>query len=216
MKRDCLLENLHELITSPLSKSVYSDIMIKIDGGKSFWTSKVAVFLWNPYLEVALLSADMLILPPCSSKKEEESITNVLKFRISDTTDPILETIEDSIKSDFEEELTVSDQSLDWDQNLGIVMGLEVQSLDRYPCPDCSSTFANKRDLKKHSVKHSDASYKCPVCGRRIKHKKNYNRHITLHGDSKILFKCPICDRAFNRKSHYKRHITNVHSLVIF
>ena len=214
MERDCLLENLHELITSPLSTSVYSDIMIKIDGGKSFWTSKLAVFLWNPYLEIALLSADMLILPPCSSKNEEEGIINVLQFNIRDTADPILDTIEDSLKSDFEEDYIVSEQRLH--QNHGIVLGLEVQSLDRYPCPDCSSTFANKRDLKKHSVKHSDASYKCPLCGIRIKHKKNYNRHIILHGDNKILFKCPICDRAFNRKCHYKRHITNVHSLLIF
>ena len=211
-----MLKDLHEQIKSPNSSSVYSDILIQIDEGKLFWTNKLAVFLLYPFLEVALSSADVLILPPCSSKKEEESIINVLEFKFNQTTDQISTPTWDAF-TDCEEQIIESDPRSNVYQDQEIISGSDVQQLNRYPCPECPSTFSNKGDLKKHSVKHSDeCQFECPVCGRRIKHRKNFNRHILLHRDEKILFKCKFCDRAFNRRADYKRHMTNVHSLVVF
>ena len=210
-----LLKDLHEQIKSPNSRSVYWDILIQIDEGKSFWTSKLAVFLLYPFLEVVLSSADVLILPSCISKKEEESIINVLKFEFHKTIDQIPKPSGDAF-TEHEEQTIESEPRSNVNQNQEITIGSEVQQLNRFSCPECPSTFSNKRDLKKHSVKHSEESHECQVCGRRIKDRKNFNRHISLHGADKNLYKCKFCDKAFNRRDNYKRHMTTRHSFVVF
>ena len=200
MERLSLLRDLNVLITSPLSTSVYSDIKIQIDGGRLFSTSKLAVFLLHPYLEGALSSADMLILPPCSFKNEEDSIINLLQFSPYATF------------SSIEEKICENPQSVDNQNEVDIT----TSKVDFYPCPECPAKFSNKGALKKHSVTHSDESYECHVCRKRIKHRKNLIRHLSLHGDKQILFKCKFCDKSFNRKAHYNRHISSVHSFVVF
>ena len=75
--------------------------------------------------------------------------------------------------------------------------------------------FPNKRNLKKHLVKHSSESFECSICGVTIKHQKNFRRHVSLHDNKMILYNCKFCGKDFNRKTNYKRHLEGVHSFIV-
>ena len=76
-----LLEDLHDLITSPSSTNTFLDIVVQIDGiEEPIWTSKLAVYLLFPYLKSVLASADSIILPSMSSIQEIVTFIDYLKF----------------------------------------------------------------------------------------------------------------------------------------
>ena len=76
-----LLEDLHDLITSPSSTNTFLDIVVQIDGIEGpIWTSKLAVYLLFPYLKNVLASADSIILPSMSSIQEIVTFIDYLKF----------------------------------------------------------------------------------------------------------------------------------------
>ena len=91
----------------------------------------------------------------------------------------------------------------------------EVKLSNVFKCPECPSSFSNKRNLKKHSVKHSSERHECSICGERIKHQKNFRRHLSLHADKITFYHCKFCGKDFNRKTNYKRHLEGVHGFIV-
>ena len=205
--RPSLIRDLHELIASPLSKKVYLDIAIQIDGGEPFWTSKLAVYFLFPYLEDVLSSADWVTLSTSSNNDEKQNIIDFLQFRHSDNLDQ-----KKYLFFGEKDQYQLHDHLND-----NINPEIQTREEDSYliTCPECPSSFSNKRDLKKHFVKHTNEWYECPVCGKRIKHKKNFGRHLALHDDTKNNYRCNFCGKDFNRKNNYKRHLECVHNLIV-
>ena len=138
MIRSSLLEDLHDLITSPLSNNMFVDIAVQFDGdpGEPIWTSKLAVYLLYPFLEEILTSADRIILPSLCSSQEREKIVACLYFDFNEQKHFVQTQNEISEKADTND--AHGNQNRD-----------EVQHSKLFACPDCPSTFPNKGRVQK-------------------------------------------------------------------
>ena len=205
--RATLLEDLHDLTTSPSSTNIFLDIVVQIQGIKGpIWTSKVAVYLLFPYLKNVLASADSIILPSMSSIQELQTLIDYLKFEFRNYSRNIKKASLSEKEDQIHDHL---DDSQDHKE--------EIQpSCKLFACSDCPKTFLRNSDLKKHLVKHSNKSHECPICGIRIKHMKNFRRHVNLHKEKITLYHCKICGKDFNVKKNYQRHYEKVHKFIVY
>ena len=206
--RSLLISDLCELLTSPLSKNSYLDIVVKIDGEEPICTNKLAVYLLFPYLKDVLSSSDYIILPKTDSKRT----IAILQFNFQESEALVQN---ENLFIEKEDLNLKVDPKKECKEPIIQTFKEEIMKSCSFKCPHCPSTYPKKRDLKRHLVKHSNESYMCPVCGIRIKHLQNFKRHSTLHDDQISFHYCKFCDKAFNRKTNYRRHLESVHNFIV-
>ncbi|XP_033838148.1 zinc finger protein 852-like isoform X2 [Periophthalmus magnuspinnatus] len=76
-----------------------------------------------------------------------------------------------------------------------------------YKCPDCTVTFTNNTERRKHLKNHrGQKKYICDKCGIGFLAKESLQRHEMIHTGMKP-HKCSICKRTFTQRSHLKSHM---------
>nr|CDS33441.1 zinc finger protein [Hymenolepis microstoma] len=75
----------------------------------------------------------------------------------------------------------------------------------QYSCSVCPESFRRVKDLDEHT-KAVHGKYKCQVCGVKIANRSNLLRHSLKHSNQRP-YECPICSRTYTRQDHLKRHM---------
>ncbi len=81
-----------------------------------------------------------------------------------------------------------------------------LQTARNFKCPQCEKSFKTNRDLKQHSIVHSQTkNFECPKCGKLFKTNRDLQSHLRTH-NNKRDFKCEICNKEFKRPDALKKH----------
>ncbi|XP_054716461.1 zinc finger protein 33A-like [Uloborus diversus] len=90
----------------------------------------------------------------------------------------------------------------------------EDEEVDLFPfeCPDCCECFSEERLLVAHSKTHNvTKANNGKMCKSTFAHKRDLKRHVITHTSSKSSFKCDFCNATFNnissQRKHARRHI---------
>nr|CDS33439.1 zinc finger protein [Hymenolepis microstoma] len=75
----------------------------------------------------------------------------------------------------------------------------------QYSCSVCPESFRRVKDLDEHT-KAVHGKYECQVCGVKIANRSNLLRHGLKHSNQRP-YECPICSRTYTRQDHLKRHM---------
>ncbi|CAL4151340.1 unnamed protein product [Meganyctiphanes norvegica] len=79
-----------------------------------------------------------------------------------------------------------------------------------FPCSECDWRFAEKSDLKRHSLIHSgEMPHMCQECGKRFRTISTLNQHKLTHQNT--LFKCSNCDYTGKTKLSLRMHMRREH-----
>ena len=194
--RDELLRDILQLSKDPVTKAYYSDIQIIKAGKEIETTSKFLVFLMYPFLESSLKEADCLLLPeeesilvqmeqqPLNYREEEDKM---IDFGYPPEAEISPQLPEPAFKENCDLQPSHKHICEFCSANFGLESALKKHIRERHTrcikCPDCTATFSNMSDLRKHQVRHGNvaSAIACQVCGKKIKHSKNMQRHLALH-----------------------------------
>ncbi|KAJ8679947.1 hypothetical protein QAD02_015734 [Eretmocerus hayati] len=87
---------------------------------------------------------------------------------------------------------------------------------DKHMCKECSATFTNSSNLKRHMKRKHDESNKknfCVQCNKQFKKQHLYEEHVEffhhLMGDRLKSFECEQCGKVLNNLRSFKRHKRN-------
>lgn len=80
----------------------------------------------------------------------------------------------------------------------------EPLPIDAVKCKDCSKSFKNAYQLKKHQ-QSLHRVFKCEKCSRGFKTEKEFSLHIARHQKSDT-FQCEHCGKAFTNNTNLRRH----------
>jgi len=80
-------------------------------------------------------------------------------------------------------------------------------------CQECDRHFPYPKDLKRHTLKHSNEKpWCCDLCGKTFRSEWNVKFHKErVHGDKTKDIPCKICDKTFAFEDLLKAHIRNMH-----
>ena len=188
-----LSKEIYRLSTDPILQDHYCDIKLIVNETKSFMTSKLAVYLMYPFLGNSLSAADCLILTENHSQHFDSGESGMaLLSKLEETSEVNQENqnravLLDQIPDQLPEETSISSYICSFClSKFSSYKKFRQHVSDRhkhcFQCPDCSSTFANRGDLRKHQVKHtSEKLHECPICGVKVKHSRNLSRHLSRH-----------------------------------
>ena len=73
-------------------------------------------------------------------------------------------------------------------------------------CKECSFSFEEKSDLKKHILALHPKQYSCKLCAEVFETSVALELHIKVHNSEKE-FKCDICDKEFHMKWRLGKHM---------
>ena len=108
-------------------------------------------------------------------------------------------------------------------------MLVNLESVERFPCPGCDFSFRRKEHLSDHiGAKHKGIMYPCPKCVKQYSRSNLVRKHIQANHEttchichvesvdkiankihiesSHTVFKCSKCNRIFWTKSHLTLH----------
>ena len=88
------------------------------------------------------------------------------------------------------------------------------QSPDRpFGCPECSTWFGRKDNLKKHirMIHLNERPFPCEICGYPFQKKDHLHKHIRTVHQRQRPFACDRCDKTFGQKSDLTKHVRTVH-----
>lgn len=84
-----------------------------------------------------------------------------------------------------------------------------------FKCPDCNTTFTQKKSLNRHLKNHLDnqTTFPCDECDRTFKRKEDRERHQSTHGEKNYVCAGLLsdgtkwgCNKTFSRKDKLKEH----------
>ncbi|KAL1451826.1 hypothetical protein WDU94_006164 [Cyamophila willieti] len=81
----------------------------------------------------------------------------------------------------------------------------EEYNNDRYPCDQCTKSFASKRSLNRHRLVHEGIRFPCNKCLKTFSTRGHLTTHLRIHEG--IRFPCDKCSQSFSRKTNLKRHL---------
>jgi uncharacterized Zn-finger protein len=83
------------------------------------------------------------------------------------------------------------------------------QSARNFKCPQCEKSFKTNKELKQHSIFHSEIKeFECSECGKLFRVKSELQRHLRTHTDKK-QFKCETCNKEFKTRDGLTKHKLN-------
>ena len=214
------------LLKSP--SSIYCDIKVVSNAGLTTFTSKVLVFLTNPFLREQLGDSDIILI---NEEPREPAICPDLTDEINQSKQLV---ISEQTKENDVEYLSENDKNEEFNkgqleqylcQLCGSIFssrkllqehtaGLSNNSANTR-CHICSQQFCSSKKLRQHMWVHIDFKYECSICKVKIKHFRNYQRHIKNHDEqrSNIIINCDFCSVSFKSRSNFKRHLKNIHKI---
>ena len=207
--------------------SIYSDIKVISNAGLTTFTSKVLIFLTNPFLQEELRDSDLIIIneEPCEPAicRDVQDDVQPKQFATEAFIEQTKENDIDYLSDNNQNEESSKEQHLC--QLCGGIFpsmkllqkhtgGLSNNSANTR-CRICSKQFCSSEKLTQHLWVHTDFKYECSICKVSIKHLRNYQRHMKSHDEhrSNIIINCDFCSVSFKSRSNFKRHLKNIHKI---
>ncbi|XP_055307489.1 oocyte zinc finger protein XlCOF28-like, partial [Sitodiplosis mosellana] len=76
----------------------------------------------------------------------------------------------------------------------------------RHKCSLCEYQTSDKRNLKRHVLKHTgEKPFPCCVCQKRFSTKQHLRSHMKTHVDE-LPFRCEVCSKCFSQKINLNQH----------
>jgi len=83
----------------------------------------------------------------------------------------------------------------------------------QFPCPSCSKSFKNKKQLRNHNVRvHAEKNILCTYCGSRFARPSLLQHHIKLmHTENAKNVPCPQCKKVLSNEKTLYLHVRFMH-----
>jgi KRAB domain-containing zinc finger protein len=91
------------------------------------------------------------------------------------------------------------------------------QSIRKFNCDHCSSSYVTKAGLVCHMWKHrSDKQFKCTQCNRGYNQIGAFKIHLLSHTNNPRPFQCDLCPKNYATKLEVKVHLMAIHTELSF
>lgn len=90
-----------------------------------------------------------------------------------------------------------------------IVANHQSESVKRFVCQCCNTSYSRKSNLNAHMRSHADGkkAFSCDYCQATYSRKANLNTHVRIHSDDTKPFRCNMCEAIYSRKSSLDAHV---------